>query len=299
MPINDPAPSRAEYVKPPDAAPTTLVFTDARTPENKAHPVTGRIPMQLTSPDDKPFDPVPWLAGNTVRELVARGLPVKLETAAPEAQTVVIRLIQIENRRASGYSPFETFTSLSADVVTSKGTQRVAVFIMRGKVPVWSFNEVIDPTYNDPLDLVSKELAAKLNQILFDAKLSDAQIDELIAKTSGPAANFRDVHELGFGNNARATPHLVDLCASKDDEIVRAAMSALGVLHADQQFDLLAKKAEDTKADREDRAVALKAIADLGTPQSRSYLEKERARVEKLTDADSVRTNALIGLYLD
>lgn len=299
VPIKDPAPSTVQYVSPDGAAPVTLFFTDARTAENKAQPVTGRIRMELTAPDGKPFDPVPWLAGATVKELTARGLPVQLATEAGGASTVVVRLLQIENRRVSGFSPFETFTSLKADVTTPKGTQRVATFIMRGKVPVWSFDEVIDPTYNDPLDLASKELAAKLNQMLFGAKVSDAQVDALVARTSGATVNFRDVYELGFGNNPRATNQLVNLSASTDDNVMRAALSALGILRAEQHFDLLAKQAENAKSDFEDRATALKAIGDLGTPQSRAYLEKERARLDKMTDAEAVRAKGLIGLYLD
>jgi len=299
VPIKEPAPSMSQYVKPTGVEPSSLFFSDARTPENKAQPVTGRIRMELTAPDGKPFDAVPWLAGATVKELTARGLPVQLASQAGDAGTVTVRLIQIENRRVSGFSPFETFTSLKADVTTPKGTQRVAAFIMRGKVPVWSFDEVIDPTYNDPLDLVSKELAAKLNQLLFDARLSDAQVDELVARTSGATVNFRDVYELGFGNNPRAIDQLVKLSASKDDNAMRAALSALGVLRADQHFNLLVRQAEDAKSDFEDRATALKAIGDLGTPQSRAYLEKERARLEKLTDAEATRAKGLIGLYLD
>jgi HEAT repeats len=299
VPIKDSAPSTAQYVKPAGAEPTSLYFTDARTAENKAQPVTGRIRMALTAPDGKPFDAIPWLAGTTVKELVARGLPVQLATAAGGPNTVTVRLLQIENRRVSGWSPFETFTSLKADVTTRKGTERIAAFIMRGKVPVWSFDEVIDPTYNDPLDLVAKELAAKLNQTLYGAKVSDAQVDALVARTSGANVNFRDVHELGFGNNARATNQLVNLSSSTDDNVMRAALSALGVLRAEQHFDLLARQAENTKSDWEDRATALKAIGDLGSPQSRAYLEKERARLDKLTDAEAVRTKGLISLYLD
>jgi HEAT repeat protein len=299
VPIKDPVPSTAQYVRPASATATSLAFTDARSAENKAQPVTGRISMQLVSPDNKPFEPISWLAGNTVKELAARGVPAQLTTDPSGASNVVVRLLQIENRRVSGFSPFETFTSLKADVVTVKGTQRVAAFIMRGKVPVWSFDEVIDPTYNDPLDLVGKELAAKINQILFGAKLSDAQVDELVARTSGATVNFRDVYELGFGNNARAIPQLVNLSGNQDGYVMRAAISSLGVLRADQHFDLLVKQAENAKGSWEDRATALKAIGDLGTPQSRAYLEKDRARLEKVTDADAVRTKGLIGLYLD
>jgi hypothetical protein len=299
IPVKDPVPSSAQYVKPDGIAPVALFFTDARTPESKTQPITGRIPMHLTTVDRQPFDAISWLADNTVKELIARGLPVQRAADAAGANTVIVKRISIENRRVSGFSPFETFTSLSADVVTSKGTQRIAAFIKRGKVPVMSFDEVIDPTYNDPLGLVAKEFAAKLNQLLFDAKLSDAQIDALIEKTSRKDVNYRDVHELGFGNNARAIPQLVKLSAHEDDEVMQAALSSLGVLHANQQFDLLTKAAEKTKADWEDRAIALKAIGDLGTPESRAYLEKERARVDTRTDAESVRTKGLIGLYLD
>ena len=62
---------------------------------------------------------------------------------------------------------------------------------------------------------------------------------------------------------------------------------------------LVVSCAEKPKSDFEDRAAALKAIGDLGTPQSRAYLEKERARLDKLTDAEAVRAKGLIGLYLD
>jgi hypothetical protein len=299
VPIKDPVPSIAAYVKVADSPPATLFFRDARSPESKKQPVTGTIPMHLTSPDNTPFEPVSWLAGNTVKELVARGLPARLVSDSSGAQTVVIRILQIENRRDSGFSPFKTFTSFSADVTTDKGMQRIATFIMRRKVPVWSFDEVIDPTYNEPLTVVAKELATKLNQMLFDAKLSDGQVDELIARTTGSAVNLSDVYELGFGNNARAIRQLVSLSTSTDGDVVRAAMSSLGVLRANQHLDLLVKEAESTENDWEDRAVALKAIGDLGTPQSRAYLEKVRGRLGTSTDAGAARTSALIGLYLD
>ena len=299
VPIKEAVPSPSAYVKPQESPPITLFFNDARSPENKTQLVTGRIPMQLVSPDNTPFEPITWLARNTIKELVARGLPAQLVDDTQAAQTVAIRVIQIENRRDSGYSPFKTFTSFSADVTAGNGTQRVATFIMRRKVPVWSFDEVIDPTYNDPLNLVAKELAAKLNQLLLDARLGDAQVDQLIAQTTGSAVNSLDVYALGFGNNARAIPQLVSLSKGKEGDVVRAAMSSLGVLHASQQFDLLVKEAESTENDWEDRAVALKAIGDLGTPQSRAYLEKERARFRTLTDSGAARMNALIGLYLD
>lgn len=298
VPLKEPVTSAAKYDQSGTTAPVVLQFSDARSDENKAAVLVGRIPMRLTV-DDKPFDPFSWLVTHTVKEMVSRGLPIQLGGDGKGPPAVNIRLFRIENHRVSGFSPFETYTSLSSDVITSSGTQRIVVFIKRGKVPVWSFNEVIDPTYNDAIDLVAKEFAAKLSRILFNAKLGDGQIDTLIEKTSGESINFRDVHELGFGNNPRAIPQLVKLTTQRDDEIFHAARSSLGVLRAHQHLELLKKQAEEPNIDWEDRAITLKAIGDLGTPEARAYLQQERSRLEKLADTPSVRIRALLALYLD
>jgi hypothetical protein len=299
VPIRDPEPSKAQYIKPTTSAPVTLAFSDSRPGENKGALVTGRITMQLTTLDGKPFDAFSWLETQTVREMDARGLPVQLGSEPQGSDTVAVKHIHIENRRVSGYSPFETFTSASADVVTPTGTQRIVTFIKRGKVPVWSFNEVIDPTYADPLGLTAKEFAAKLARILFDAKLSDSQVDALVVKTSGANVDYRDVYELGFSNNAHAIPQLLVLTTSKDDEVHQAAFSSLGILRDSQHFDVLVTEAKNSKDDWEDRAAALKGIGDMGTPESQAYLQQEKARLETLTDPESMRTKDLIGLYLN
>jgi hypothetical protein len=96
IPVKDPVPSSAQYVKPAGIAPVALFFTDARTPESKTQPITGRIPMHLTTVDHQPFDAISWLADNTVKELVARGLPVQRAADAAGANTVIIKRISIE-----------------------------------------------------------------------------------------------------------------------------------------------------------------------------------------------------------
>ncbi|MFT3735542.1 MAG: HEAT repeat domain-containing protein [Rhodocyclaceae bacterium] len=296
--VNDATPSTAQYVKPANAAPVALYFSDDRTADNKAAFINPFFGMSLTDSKEQPLDVFKWMTDSIFKEMAARGLPVQRATSAAGANTVSIKRLFIESRRVSGFSPFETFTSVSADVVTASGTQRIAVFIKRGKVPVWSFNEIYDPNYNQPLSLAAKEISAKLGRILFDAKLSDAQTDAAIAKVSGDKIDFRDVHELGFSNNARAIPQLVKLSTHKDDEVQQGAISALGMLRATAQFDLLKKQAENTKDDWEDRATALKAIGDLGTPEATAYLKAELARVSALTDADSIRTRGVLDLFL-
>lgn len=299
VPVVDAVPSTTQYVKPANATPVALYFSDARTTENKAAFFNPLFGMSVTDAKLQPLDAVAWMSSTILKEMTARGLPVQRATSASGANTVVVKRLFIESRRASAFSPFETFTSVSADVVTSTGTQRIVAFIKRGKVPVWSFNEIYDPTFNQPLSLAAKELAAKLGRILFDAKFSDSQVGAAIAKTDAKPLDYRDVHELGFSNNAKAIPQLVKLSAHNDDEVSQGAVSALGMLRATEQFSMLKQKAENTKADWDDRATALKAIGDLGTADSLAYLKAERTRLDKLTDANSVRVKGLLGLYLD
>lgn len=170
----------------------------------------------------------------------------------------------------------------------------------RGKVPVWSFDEVIEPTFNVPLGLMSKEVAAKINQGLFGASISDAQVDALVAKieAAGKAANFNDAYALGFGNNSRAIPALVKLADFGDDDVAHAAISSLGLLRANDQFAMLRQRFEAEETDWEDRAIALKALCDLDGIAAKDYVQKLQADFKDKTDRKSVLFAAVIALYL-
>jgi len=301
VPIKDPVPSSSAYRKPAAApAPVALAFKDERADADKAKMVTGRIPMNLVS-GDKPFDAVPWVATHTVQEMVARGLPVRLAADA-SATGVLVKTLRVENHRANGFSPFVTFTSARADMMTASGPVRLTSYIKRGKVPVMSFDEVIEPTYSDPLGLVTKELAAKLNQVLFRQSFSDEVVDALIAKINKEAsssnASYLDVYQLGFSNNPRAVPDLVKLCRHANEYVRLAAISSLGILKANGQFDFLVGLHESTEPIWQDRAMALKAIGDLGDARSRAYLEQQQKKLESLTDKESGWLRELIKLYL-
>lgn len=300
VPVKDPVPSTSTYAKTGSPSPVTLSFKDDRREEDKAKTVSGLIPMQLVYMD-KPFDPVPWVAQHTVKELAARGLPVVLGDGQAGTKVVVKRL-RIENHRASGFSPFVTFTSVQADVVTDRGAQTITSYVKRGKVPVMSFDEVIDPTYNDPLAIVTKELAAKLNQRLFGQSISNEEVGALVAKVEqdgGKAADaYLTVYQLGFGNNLRAVPELVKLTSHANEYIRLAAISSIGILKAADQMAFLTKLYENSTLIWQDRAMALKAIGDLGTDESRAYLQTQKTQLEGRKDKDASWTQEIIALYL-
>ena len=298
VPIKDPVASNLPYGK-TTAAPVNLTFLNEQSDADKAQFMTGLIPMNLLY-KDKPFESVTWVTQHTVKEMAARGLPVTLGNDAASGTKVSIKRLHIENHRVSGFSPFVTFTTLKADVMVAGAPQRVTAYVKRGKVPVWSFDEVIDPTYNDPLATLTKEFAAKLNQKLFGQVVADDQVNALIAKVSKNTAPdaYLDVYQLGFSNNSIAIPELVKLTAHSDEYVRLAAISSLGILKAVNQTDMLIALYELKDGLWQDRAMALKAVGDMDTPKSRAYLKGEFAKYEGRTDKEAVWTKEIIQLYL-
>lgn len=301
VPVTAPVPSTVAYSKGNALQPLTLAFKDEQSDADKAKVLTGTIPMNPMS-NDKPLEGVNWLAEHTVKEMVARGLPVALAQQGGNATNIRVKRVHIENYRANGFSPFITFTSVRADVETPQGTRRVTAYVKRAKVPVWSFDEVIEPTFNAPLSLITKELAAKLNQQFFNQAVSNEEVSRLVARINQDSATradaYLDVYQLGFGNNPAAIPELVKLASSPSEYVRLAALSSLGILKAQGQLDFLIGRFEARDGIWQDRAMALKAIGDLDTAESRDYLKKQQARFNSGTDKEALWTKEIINLYL-
>jgi HEAT repeat protein len=167
-------------------------------------------------------------------------------------------------------------------------------------VPVWSFAEVIDPTFNQPLSVAVKEFSSKLAGALYSYKASDATVKELVAKVNGTQTpdTFLDVYALGFTNNLAATDTLVSLTKSTDEYVRLAAISSLGNLRAASQFELLKTMYQDIALSRQDRDMALKAIADLGTPESDAFIRAEIKQLSAKGDTEAQWTSRILALYL-
>jgi hypothetical protein len=298
VPIKDPAPSTQRYEQSSTLAASKLFFSK-QSPKASIGTLSGRVLVRLTY-KGQPFDPLNWFADNIVKELIARGVPVQLSADANAATNVVIKRIDIENHVIIVGSPFETYASLRADVLTEKGMEPVAAFVKRGKFPKWS-EEVLGPTYNESLTILAKELAAKLNQRVYGLSVSDSIVDELAAKTSKKTKDMSidslDVYQLGFSNNLRSVPVLVNLTDDPDDEVRFAAISSLGILRAINQFELLTKIYESKKAKWEDRAAALKSIGDMGTQVALAYLKAQSAKLKENVDDGSRLIENVIALY--
>lgn len=297
--LKEPTPSgmKFETTEPPPK--TTLSLVDKRVGnERQFH--SGRLSATLQV-GEKPIEAPSFLARNLQAELVSRGVPIEVATGENDGPRINLHTFRVENWRATGFSPFVTFTFLSTEMETKAAKKRIGAFIKRGKVPVWSFDEVVEPTFNEPLSLAVKELAAKLAAYLYDYKASDKTTDELIAKINrsrGPES-YLDVYALGFTNNPKAIDTMVRLTSDSDEYVRIAAISSLGTLGAKSQIGLLKSIYQNRDSLWQDRAMAIKSISDLDTDDSKTFLKDELKRWESATqDREAVWTAHVIRLYL-
>ena len=298
-------------VDPPEASTYALVGTDSQADshlnfvdlrdDRYTSFTSGRLPMGLTH-EGETLQPIDFLAEYTIAELTARGIPVTAGTQ--DAIDVEIAKVIMRNYRSTGFSPFTTVTMLSAEVLAPDGARRIGAFVVRGKVPVWGFEELIEPTMNQPLELLVKDLAAKLNLVLYGYSASDATVKLLVDKVnSDPEADlaYMDVYRLGFSNNATAVPALVEMTKNPWEYIRLAAISSLGTINAQGEVDLLI---DIFKGDSiwQDKAMAIKSLGDIAVMGNDSAMMFLRNDVEPLLTGETATgaewTREILGLYL-
>lgn len=288
--VQEPVPSNVTYEKSTIASSQPLIFSDSRSAENKKFSY-GILNADLLIAG-KALQPIEYLKRNAEIELLKRGIPASLDDN--NALNVDIKTMEMKNHRLNGFSPFVTFTFLKADIDVSGKKEPIAVFIRRGKVPVWSFDEIIQPTLNEPLDLLVKEFTAKVNANVYGQKISDEEVNKLIKKINN-GGTYLDVYQLGFGNNKSAAVFLKELTKSSDEYKRQAAISSLGILKIESEFEYL-KSLYANGGSWADKAMALKAIGDLRTSAAIDFLKQEQKSFA--TDPKKYWVNDLVNLYI-
>ena len=296
--IRTPEPSGIKYVVASAPSKQNFTLVDDRRSDGKifSH---GTLPAELKV-DGRPIDPIPFLATQLQAELLSRGLPVSVGTAGSEKPLVRIKTYRIENTRTNAYTPFITLTYVSADLETTDGTKRLGVFVTRGKTPVWSFEEIIDPTFNQPVALGIRELASKIARVAYGVRSDDDVVRTLTAKINGTRTpdSFIDVYALGFTNNPSAIDTLVKLTSDEQEYVRQAAISSLGNLGATGQFGHLKGLYQNASLSWQDHCVALKAIADLGTAESLAFITDEAKKLGANSSKENQVLGQILALYL-
>lgn len=298
--VDRPEPSAYIFMPGESTDVSQLNFVDARADAYTTFS-SGSLPMGLTY-EGESLKPVSFVAEFTLAELAARGIAV--EAGGGDAVEIRINKVVMRNYRATGFSPFTTVTMLSADAITPKGDRRIGAFMVRGKVPVWSFNEVIEPTLNQPLELLVQDLAAKINMHLYQQSASDAVVQELIAKVNSAPDDglaYLSVYQLGFSNNPSAIGALVEMTKSPHEYIRCAAISSLGTINAHDQVDYLISIFLGDGI-WQDKAMAVKALGDIAVMGNDQAMTFMRENVEDAlageTAAGAEWTREILGLYL-
>lgn len=299
--IKTPVPSGLKYESGDSQIKNNFSLIDNRKPDERIFH-TGRLSATLQY-DDAPIDAPQFLAKQLQAELNSRGIPTQVSNGDKGLPRINVRTFRLQNHRVNAYSPFVTFTFLSIDLETSAFTKRIGVFIKRGKVPVWSFDEIIEPTLNQPLSIAVRELAGKIVKTLYSYQGSDKTVEQLIANANDTSKSenerYFDVYSLGLTNNPKSTDALVKLTNDAAEYVRLAAISSLGNLGATGQFGYLKSIYQDRGRIWQDRAMALKSIGDLGTSDAKAFLAKERKVLEtQPQNQESVWTQQLLSLYL-
>lgn len=294
--VKNPTPSAIHFEDSVDSSSKSIAINDAR-PENEKIFSHGVLKAGLMQ-EEKEIDPIAYLKTHTQRELEARGLNAAIEDAGNIK--IDITKLTMRNHRTNAYTPFITLTMLRAKLATESSDERIVVYIKRGKVPVWSFDEIVQPTLNEPLDLLVKEFAAKINMIIYGAKISDSEVNSLVTKIeSNPTAyeTYLDVYQLGFGNNKTAIPALVKFTKSDSEYVRLAAISSLGILKAANQLKFLQDIALNSES-WQDRSMAIKAIGDIGDPDAIAFLNSMISELDKKTEKEEQWAKEVAELYL-
>ncbi len=245
---------------------------DARNDEAKPLNI-GTLSVVLPSMGDE----IDYLGENLVSVLRAEGVNIVYEKGKKSDIALKVLTYRIRNLRTSGFSPYHTFTTFSADLISDGSPRRITAYFKNSKVPVWAFREVERPCYQIPIEVMVKEIAAKLNVHVFKRVASNETVEKLIASinpgpTDAASEQYLKVLELGYTNNPTAIEPLVRLTDHKETIMRAAAISALGILAAENQFPLL-KNIYDTK-EKIDKSMALKSIGDLDIPEAREFIRQ-------------------------
>jgi hypothetical protein len=294
-----PSPSGLKYVV-SAGAPQATAFSviDERRADGRNFS-TGVLPAELKI-DGAPIDPIPFLAKHLQAELSSRGLPTTVSDQSTAPPAIRVKHYRMENMRTNAYTPFITLTYLSADVDTPSGVKRLGVFVTRGKTPVWSFEEIVEPTLNQPLSLGIREFASKLVSAIYGLRADDATVKSLTAKINGTRTpdTFLDVYALGFTNNLSAIDTLIGLTKDSQEYVRQAAISSLGNIGATTQFGLLKTLYQDPQVSWQDHCIALKAIGDLNTEESKAFIAAEAKKLGSDSSKESQVLSRILSLYL-
>lgn len=276
--IDEPVVSRFSYQN-VDKKPLVMKVVDQRGDSKKFSPgISGlkKIDILLENVND----PVAWLSTGIEKEFAARGVPLKIagqDAGQLSDMTLTVRKYEVVNHRASGFSAWESYHVFLGQLSIGDKTCTIPAYFFNSKLPVWSMDEVRQPCLNIPMSIMVKEIVSKINRCAFNYAASDEEVSRMAADALAkvkPDTEFACMPsiELGSTNNLLAIKTLEKLAEEKDSFVKTCAVTAMGILGAQDQFDYLVGKY--TQFTDNDKVIPLKVIGDIGTDKALAFVRK-------------------------
>lgn len=296
--IDEPIPSHFTYQN-VDKKPVVMKVIDQRDDAKFSPGITGLSRVEIVF-ENVP-DPTAWLSKGMEKEFAARGIPMQIvgkDSNSPSDMTLTISKYQVVNHRASGFSAWEAFHLFLGQVTMGDKSCTIPAYFFNSKVPVWSMDEIEKPCLSIPMSIMVKEIVSKINRCVFNYAASDEDLKKMEAlalekvKPDTDFACFPSI-ELGRTNNPAAIKTLQKIAENEDSLVHACAVSAIGTLGAQNQFDFLAKKF--AQRSNNDKVIPLKSIGDIGSAQAYDFMRNVKA--DKLyEDEDAIKY--CVDLYL-
>jgi hypothetical protein len=283
VPLAKPAPSPFQYAERREA-PIQVIVKDARTAAER--PLSrGRFSVALVGAGED----LAFLRDALVAEMKARGINVVTEAAGgANVMAFEVNRFYFRNHRTSGFSPWVTFTNFRAQVAYQGRTETVTSYFHAGKVPMWSMDEVVEPTYNYPWRVVVREIVTKLNRLYFKIRPPESMVREHARLLEGDPP-LDAILDAAFLGSPEMLPRLEALATtSTSGNVVVYALDAIGIIGDAKSFPFL-RNFYATARER-GQLFSLKAIGDLGTPEALSFVRGQ-------TPGDDANLKELIDLY--
>lgn len=226
--------------------------------------------------------PIQWLSGALEKEFASRDIPLEItdkdSLTAPDL-ILNVKKYQIVSRRVSGYSPWESMHSFMGELKTADKSCTIPAYFFNGKVPIWSMSEVEEPCFNMPISVMVKEIVSKINHCALNYSVSDERLEQMrtLAEQkiqAGTGDAYIPVIGLGSSNNPEAMKALKTFSDAKDRFIRGCALSAIGTLGAENEFEFLKNRYE--KYEEVDKFMALKSIGDIGSPEAMEFIKQAK-----------------------
>jgi hypothetical protein len=268
VPLVKPVPSQFQYVERRDE-PVQVVVRDAR-PAAERKLSKGKLPVEIGGVGED----LSFLSEALVAEMKARGINA-MAGAADDANALLIEVdrFYFRHHRASGFSPWVTFTNFRARAAHRGRPETVTSYFYAAKIPMWSMSEVFEPAYNYPWSVVVREVVTKLNRLYFHTlPPADAVRQKVGAIEAQPV--LETIMDLGFLGSPEGLPALESLVkTSSSGNVVFYALDAIGIIGDPKSFPFL-HNYYGTSRDK-GQMLCLKAIGDLGTPEALSFVKSQ------------------------